>query len=146
MSNEQQNDLAVPPMNILVGNAQLQQATLTDQDLQNIYSEILDDLRSDRSEINILLNNFVEMVMNEGDSSSSSKEAVVNLVKVKSDIADKKAKIADLMTTLRLKEKTISKVQANQTNHIHITDKRSILETIHKIKKVKNEEQLGEPK
>lgn len=146
MAEETQNDLAVPPMNILVGNAQQQQPSITDQDLQNIYAEILDDLRSDRSEINILLNNFVEMVMNEGDSSSSSKEAVVNLVKVKSDIADKKAKIADLMTTLRLKEKTVSKLQANQTNHIHITDKRAILETLNKIKKEQNEPQLDEPK
>jgi hypothetical protein len=146
MAEETQNDLAVPPMNILVGNAQQQQTSITDQDLQNIYAEILDDLRSDRSEINILLNNFVEMVMNEGDSSSSSKEAVVNLVKVKTDIADKKAKIADLMTTLRLKEKTVSKLQANQTNHIHITDKRAILETLNKIKKEQNEPQLDEPK
>lgn len=146
MADETQNDLAVPPMNILVGNAQQPQESITDQDLQNIYAEILDDLRSDRSEINILLNNFVEMVMNEGDSSSSSKEAVVNLVKVKSDIADKKAKIADLMTSLRMKEKTVSKVQANQTNHIHITDKRAILETLNKIKKEQNEPQLDEPK
>ena len=86
------------------------------------------------------------MVMNEGDSSSASKEAVVNLVKAKTDIADKKAKIADLMTTLRLKEKTVSKLQANQTNHIHITDKRAILETINKVKKVQNEPQLDKPK
>ena len=146
MTEENQSDLTVPPMNILVGNAQQAQSSITDQDLQNIYAEILDDLRSDRSEINILLNNFVEMVMNEGDSSSSSKEAVVNLVKVKSDIADKKAKIADLMTSLRMKEKTVSKVQANQTNHIHITDKRAILETLSKIKKEQNEPQLDQPK
>lgn len=132
------NTIPVPQMTVEV--AQPTDVSITDQDLQVLYGEILDDLRSDRKEIDILLNNFVEMVMNEGDSSSSSKEAVVNLVKVKSDIADKKAKIADLMTTLRLKDKSISKLTANQTNHIHITDKRSILETLNKTKKVANEQ------
>ena len=139
MSEEQA--LPVPQLNVM--NAQpidVQASIITDNDLQNIYHEIMDDLRSDRKEIDILLNNFVEMVMNEGDSSSSSKEAVVNLVKVKSDIADKKAKIADLMTTLRLKEKSIGKINANQTNHITITDRRSILETLSKAKKVQNEQ------
>jgi ABC-type transporter Mla subunit MlaD len=146
MSTEEITDLPVPTMNVVAAPAQNSQCPITDQDLQNIYTEILDDLRGDRNEINALLNNFVEMVMNEGDSSSASKEAVVNLVKAKTDIADKKAKIADLMTTLRLKEKTAAKLQANQTNHIHITDKRAILETINKIKKVQNEPQLDKPK
>ena len=138
---ENDNIIPVPPMSVTVPSP-IDTCSITDQDLQDVYKEIMDDLRSDRKEIDILLNNFVEMVMNEGDSSSSSKEAVVNLVKVKSDIADKKAKIADLMTTLRLKDKSISKLTANQTNHIHITDKRSILETLVKQKKVQNEPQL----
>lgn len=134
------NNTNIPVPKMTVEVAQPVDTSITDSDLQVLYGEILDDLRSDRKEIDILLNNFVEMVMNEGDSSSSSKEAVVNLVKVKSDIADKKAKIADLMTTLRLKDKSISKLTANQTNHIHITDKRSILETLNKSKKVANEQ------
>jgi hypothetical protein len=134
--------IPVPQMNVALP-PQGQITNLTDQDLQSIYTEILDDLRSDRREIDILLNNFVEMVMNEGDSSTSSKEAVVNLVKIKNDVADKKAKIADLMTSLVIKEKSISKLTANQTNHIHITDKRAILESIKNAKKVKNEQQLG---
>lgn len=134
--------LPVPPMNLMVGSPNSTDCPVTDGDLLNIYSEILGDLRNDRSEIDSLLSNFVEMVMNEGDSSSASKEAVVNLIKVKSDIADKKTKIADLMTTLRLKDKSVSKLTANQTNHIHITDKRNLLETINSLKKVKDERSL----
>lgn len=134
--------IPVPPMNVAI--AQAIDSSITDSDLQTIYAEIMDDLRSDRKEVDILLNNFVEMIMNEGDSSSSSKEAVVNLVKVKTDIADKKAKVADLMTTLRLKDKALSKVTANQTNHIHITDKRAILETLSKAKKEKNEQLVND--
>lgn len=135
-------NIPIPPMNLVVGNSQAGDNPITDTDLLTIYSEIMTDLRSDRKEIDCLLNNFVEMVMNEGDSSSASKEAVVNLIKVKSDIADKKTKIADLMTTLRLKDKSVSKLTANQTNHIHITDKRNLLETINNIKKVKDERTL----
>jgi hypothetical protein len=136
--------IPVPAMNIAVPVDE-NITSITDRDLTNLYGEILDDLRSDRKEIDILLNNFVEMVMNEGDSSSASKEAVVNLVKIKNDVADKKAKIADLMTTLRVKEKSMSKLTANQTNHIHITDKRAILETLKNAKKGQNE-QLGNNK
>lgn len=136
--------IPVPAMNIAVPVDE-NITSITDRDLTNLYGEILDDLRSDRKEIDILLNNFVEMVMNEGDSSSASKEAVVNLVKIKNDVADKKAKIADLMTTLRVKEKSMSKLTANQTNHIHITDKRAILETLKNAKKGQNE-QLGNDK
>jgi ABC-type transporter Mla subunit MlaD len=138
--------LPVPPMSVIVNDMSSQETSITDGDLHEIYSEILGDLRNDRKEIDSLLNNFVEMVMNEGDSSSSSKEAVVNLIKVKSDIADKKTKIADLMTTLRLKDKSVSKVTANQTNHIHITDKRNLLETLNNIRKVKDESKLDNSK
>lgn len=138
--DENTQALPVPPVNLMVGNSNSTESPINDADLLNIYSEILGDLRNDRSEIDGLLNNFVEMVMNEGDSSSASKEAVVNLIKVKSDIADKKTKIADLMTTLRLKDKSASKLAANQPTHIHITDKRNLLETINNLKKIKSEE------
>lgn len=134
---EQNSSLSMP--SIVMSQPDNIESPVTDSDLHEIYNEILDDIRSDRNEINSLLNNFVEMVLNEGDSSSASKEAVVNLIKVKSDLADKKTKIADLMTTLRLKDKSISKVTANQTNHIHITDKRNLIESLTKYKKDKKE-------
>ena len=141
---ENESIIPVPAMNVAITTATGTTTSVTETDLQNIYHEIMDDLRSDRKEIDILLNNFVEMVMNEGDSSSASKEAVVNLVKIKNDVADKKAKIADLMTSLVLKDKNISKLNATQNNHIHITDKRAILETLKKAK-VQNE-QVGNNK
>ena len=74
---------------------------VSDEDLLNLYNEILDDLRSDRNQVDDLLSSFVEMVINEGDGSSASKEALVNLAKLKSDIASSKGKVADLMTSLR---------------------------------------------
>ena len=71
--------------------------------------------------------------MNEGDSTSASKEALVNLTKLKSDIAIGKSKIADLMTSLKIKEKHASKIQATQNNNITITDRRNLIETINKL-------------
>lgn len=74
---------------------------VSDDTLMGLYGEIVQNIRDDRTEVNDLLSNFVNMVVNEGDSSNSSKEALVNLVKIKSDMADKMAKIADLMTRIK---------------------------------------------
>jgi len=111
-----------------------------DEYLLGLYREILEDIRVDRIEVDGLLSNFTDMVFNGGDVSSSSKEAVVNLTKIKSDILDKKTKMADLLTSLKIKEKNNSKALTNQTNHIHITDRRSIIEALNNVKdKEKNE-------
>lgn len=110
-----------------------QNSVVTDEQLLDLYGEILEDLRNDRKEVDAILSNFVEMVMNEGDSTSSSKEALVNLTKLKSDIAIGKSRIADLMTSLKLKEKQASKINATQNNNITITDRRNLIETINKL-------------
>ena len=77
--DENTQTLPIPPMNLMVGNPNSTESPINDNDLLNIYSEIMGDLRNDRKEIDCLLNNFVEMVMNEGDSSSASKEAYKKL-------------------------------------------------------------------
>lgn len=123
-------------------NVPTNSSPVTDHDLLNLYNEILDDLRSDRTQVDDLLSSFVEMVINEGDSSSASKEALVNLAKLKSDIASSKGKVADLMTSLRLKDRQIGKIQANQTNNITITDRRNLIEAINKLKKKEAENEL----
>jgi septation ring formation regulator EzrA len=136
--NSNNNNL-IPQMPI---NVPTNTSPVTDHDLLNLYNEILDDLRSDRTQVDDLLSSFVEMVINEGDSSSASKEALVNLAKLKSDIASSKGKVADLMTSLRLKDRQIGKIQANQTNNITITDRRNLIEAINKLKKKEAENEL----
>jgi hypothetical protein len=132
-----------PPITITVENKlpTVQDHPLVeDEYLLDLYKEILEDVRVDRIEVDGLLSNFTDMVFNGGDVSGSSKEAVVNLVKIKTDILDKKTKIADLLTSLKIKEKNSSKSSTNQANHIHITDRRSIIEAVNSIaKKEKNE-------
>lgn len=77
---------------------------ISDETLLGVYGEIMDNLRSDRDQVSGLVDTFSNMVLNDGDATTSSKEALVNLVKTKIDAADKMAKIADLMTRIKLKQ------------------------------------------
>jgi len=136
--NKNPKDL-IPQMPVVVSNPN-STAPVSDEDLLNLYNEILDDMRKDREHVDELLGNFVEMVINEGDGSSASKEALVNLAKLKTDIAANKVKVADLMTTLKLKDKQVGKIQASQTNNITITDRRNLIDAINKLSKKKEEQ------
>jgi hypothetical protein len=133
----------IPAMNVGLPVKPSEEETnniISDDALLGIYGEIMENLRDDRKEINDLLANFVEMVINEGDSTTSSKEALVNLVKIKSETADKMAKVADLMTRVKLKEKdTFPRyLAAKQENNLYIgeqTTKRELLKQIERHQK-----------
>ena len=70
-----------------------------------INNEILKDIRDDQEELADVIKMFKEMVINEGDATAASKEALVNLLKIKSETADKKTKVLDIMLRAFLKEK-----------------------------------------
>ena len=115
---------------------------VTDDMLMGVYGEILEKTRKDRDEVDDILANFVDMVINEGDASNSSKEALVNLLKIKSDSVDKMTKIADLMTRIKLKEKNTMQdwQKAKSNNTINIIDqsgasKRALIEAMGKSKR-----------
>ena len=113
---------------------------VSDEMLLGVYGEIMENLRADRTQIDDVLNTFAEMVVNEGDSTTSSKEALVNLLKAKSDTADKMSKVADLMTRIKLKARDTFQPYMAKGNTINIIDqggdsKRALLETINKAKK-----------
>lgn len=106
-----------------------------DDEILGLYNEIIDNCRNDRQQADELLLQFLDMVLNDGESSSATKEAIVNLMKNKSDINDKMAKIADLMTRIKLKERdTFPRyLAAQQNNKVIIEDKRDFLKSIEKI-------------
>lgn len=112
-----------------------------DEVLLDVYDEILDNCRKDRDSIDEVLNNFIDMVFNEGDSTSATKEGIVNLMKAKSDISDKMSKVADLMTRLKLKSRdTFPKyLAAHQHNNVKIetSHKRELIQRIESEKKKK---------
>lgn len=95
--------------------------------------EIIDDIRDDRNQVGELLDNFTDMVMNEGDHNQASKEAIVNLMKIKSEIADKKTRVLDLAFRAFMKDKTNNYAfHANQHNEFKITNssKRNLLKAL----------------
>lgn len=77
---------------------------VSDEALIGVYGEIMDNLRSDRDQVSELVDTFSNMVLNDGDSSTASKEALVNLLKTKIEASDKMTRIADLMTRIKLKQ------------------------------------------
>lgn len=113
-----------------------QECIVADEQILGLYDEILADCRKDSTSVDEALANFLDMVMNEGDASSASKEAIVNLLKIKSDIADKKAKVADLMTRIKLKERdTYPRYLAAQQNNKVVIEgsKREMIKSINKL-------------
>jgi len=124
---------------------------ISDDDLLGVYNEIMSNLRNDRTHVSDLAEKFEDMVINEGDSSTSSKEALVNLVKQKSDVQDKMTKIAELMTRIKLKQPYgDSKAYLNKWKNgggsqtINIYDqggfnKKSLIEKVNESKARKNE-------
>lgn len=115
---------------------------VSDETLIGVYEEILDNLRSDRDQVSGLVDTFSNLVLNEGDASTSSKEALVNLVKTKIDAADRMAKIADLMTRVKLRQPDtfqpwMAKGKDKSGNTINIYDssglnRKSLMEKIQK--------------
>jgi len=108
---------------------------VSDNEILSLYDEIVENCRQDREQADGLLLQFLDMVMNDGESSSASKEAIVNLMKTKTDINDKMAKVADLKTRIKLKERdTFPRfLAAQQNNKVVIEDKRDFLKSIEKI-------------
>jgi len=119
---------------------------VSDEELKQVYDEIMGNLRDDRKMIDDLLHNFADMVLNGGDCSNSSKEALVQLVNAKVDTNDKMAKIADLKTRVKLKAPDTFKpyLSAKQDNKTTINisgDKRQLIEAISKMAKGQKDDQ-----
>jgi hypothetical protein len=117
------NDL-IPQMNVSLTTNAEEEKIIPDAKLVGLYDEILDNVRNDRNEINNLIETFSDMVINTGDATSSTKEALVNLIKIKLDTSDKMSKIADLMTRVRGTNTFPKYLATNQNNTINIDNKK----------------------
>lgn len=132
-------EMLLPSMNVskdMMPPIEEKECIIKDETLVDLYGEILNNAREDRGKADEILSNFLEMVINDGDASSASKEAIVNLMKIKADQADKMTKIADLMTRIKLKDKdTFPRYLAAQQNNKVVIEgsKRDLLKSINKI-------------
>lgn len=101
---ENEKKIAVTKQDIIKKEDDKNLSIVSDEALLDVYGEIMNNLRSDRSQVAELVDTFSNMVVNEGDSSTSSKEALINLLKTKIEASDKMSRIADLMTRIKLKQ------------------------------------------
>jgi hypothetical protein len=136
-------DNVVPQLNIGMPENHMSDVSniVKDEELVEMYKDIIGYIKDDRCQIDTYIDNFANMVMNDGDATSSTKEALVNLIKIKSDMSDKMSKVADLMTRIKLKERdTFPKyLAAQQNNTINIgnngnNSRRSLIEALNKAK------------
>jgi hypothetical protein len=94
------------PMNISVpqtGPVAEQPQLISDEQYLGFIDEIMTNMREDRKQVSDFIDTFSDMVLNDGDATTSSKEALVNLINTKVNLQDKMLKAADLMTRLKLK-------------------------------------------
>lgn len=141
-----ETEKVIPSINLKIeGKEQAENSIVSDDQLLDIYKEILDNIRDDRKQVSEFIDNFADMVINDGDATSSSKEGLVNLIKVKSDMSDKMAKVADLMTRVKMKDRdTFPKyLAASQNNTINInSNKRQLIEAINKKRNIKEDDEI----
>lgn len=104
--------------------------------LGKLSEGILENIRNDRIQLNDVLTNIVEMVINEGDSSGSTKDAMCNLLKTKSDLADKEIKILDIMMRSYMKEtNTFPPYMIKTQQNINVSQPQQLRDIIKAIKK-----------
>ena len=132
-------ELLLPTMNVTKELIpEKEECIVKDEELTGLYDEILQQCRDDRKQFDDVIANFLEMVMNDGDASSASKEAIVNLLSAKSNISDKMSKIADLKTRIKMKDKdTFPRYLAAQQNNKVVIEgsKRDLLKSVNKMVK-----------
>jgi hypothetical protein len=135
----------IPQMNVNVPAPQSQEeekALIPDEVWMGWCNEVMNNLRQERQEVDEVKHNFIEMVINEGDSTSASKEALTKLFEIKAGISEKMTKVLDLATRVKLKERdTFPRyLAAHQNNTINLGDssaKRELIKQINKIQKQK---------
>ena len=142
-------DFILPAMNVqLPEKTQTDAAALiSDTQYLGVLDEILNNIREDRRQVSEYIDTFADMVLNDGDATTSSKETLVNLVKVKTDLQDKMLKTADLMTRLKLKNTYAysgAHLNAMQQNNFNINgdnsefNRKELIRAINNAKKKKD--------
>lgn len=140
-------DSIVPSMNVSVPDQAKDNSLISDDQYLGVLNEIMDNIRDDRSNVNEYIDKFADLVINDGDATTSSKEALINLIKVKVDLQDKMLKAADLMTRLKLKNTYAYSgphLNAMQQNNFNIGadanfDRKEIIRAINQAKKKKDD-------
>ena len=91
---------------------------IADERVLQLVEETLEGVREDRLEASERYLQFCDMVVNSGDCSSATKEALVNLLKIRNDALNQNIKVLDIFARIKLKERaTPSQIHAFQQNN-----------------------------
>ena len=134
MDSPQENTMPQVAMNINIPANDPKSELIKAEQIVGMCQQIAADIESEKNEITDTFNNFAEMVFNAGDATSASKEALVNLLKLRSDMVDKKARLAEMMLKVFMKD-GVKNVTAHQHNDIHITDKGKLIRELNNLDK-----------
>jgi len=111
-------DLAEKQVSALIELPEQPGELISDDKVVDYYEEAMACIKEDREEAHDRYLDFCEMVINEGDPSSATKDALVSLLKLKNDSVDQMIKILDLWTRLKMKDRaTNSQIYAYQQNN-----------------------------
>jgi hypothetical protein len=140
------SELPIPSMNLgAVQQTKDEKPLTTNEEMIEMYKKIINHCDEDRQEANSLFQDLKEMVINDGDASHSTKEAMMQALRIRCEAADKETKVMDLLMRYILKDKdTFPRyLAANQENNIIFkgnASKRSFLEKLEKQKSRKVED------
>jgi acyl-CoA thioesterase len=139
------SELPIPSMNVSVSaQKQEEKPLVTNDEMVDMYKKIINHCEEDRSEANELFQALKDMVINDGDASHSTKEAMIQSLRIRCEASDKETKVMDLLMRYILKDRdTFPRyLAANQENNIIFKSgsKRSFLEKLEKQKARKIEE------
>ena len=116
-------------------------------EVADYYGEIMSNLREDREQAQTVYEIFAEMVVNEGDPSAASKEAMISALKLRHDANDKSLKLLDLCTRMWLKDKnTSTEIYAYQQNNKYEGAKPQAMKVRDLIQNVEQEQNVSKSK
>jgi len=135
------SELPIPAMNVGVPqqvSTKDEKPLVTNDEMVDIYKKIIGHCEEDRNEANDLFQCLKDMVINDGDANHSTKEAMIQALRIRCEAADKETKVMDLLMRYILKDRdTFPRyLAANQENNIIFKggSKRSFLEKLEKQK------------
>jgi len=133
-----QDNVPQVALNISIPTNETNTSLVQADQIVGLVKNVMDDITVEKNEIQEAYTNFAEMVFNAGDATSASKEALVNLLKLKSDLIDKKARMLEMMMKVYNKEGQGPKtIVAHQHNDMHVHDKRKLFTELDKEEKGK---------
>ena len=117
-SQQPDNSSVVPGININLQN--VEKPLISDDKILDYFDDAIRNIKEDREEARNQYLVFNEMVINEGDPSSATKEALVNCLKLQHDTTDKMIKILDLWSRIKMRDRDTMKgyIAVQQNNKI----------------------------